>query len=71
MTVLEPYREQPMVRQATAGSADEITIELADGRVQQVRFHGFAKAGGDLSVEIRESMDGQVKRRETLTGISR
>ena len=58
LTLLEPYRQRAMVQRVAANGADELRVELADGRVQVLSLRGFEGDGGDVAVEIRESVDG-------------
>jgi hypothetical protein len=65
ITVIEPYEDQPVVVSAVASSADELTVKLADGRVQVIRVTGMEGSGADLAVELVESgTDGGALRNE-------
>lgn len=65
ITMMEPYEDKSMVASVQASSADEITVRLADGRVQVLRVSGLEGNGGDMLVEANEyTADGRVIRSE-------
>ncbi|MNY78870.1 hypothetical protein D3C86_2192800 [compost metagenome] len=50
---------------AAASSADELTVKLADGRVQVLRVSGMEGSGADLTVEaVERGVDGRAARNE-------
>ncbi|MNN92653.1 hypothetical protein D3C81_2109660 [compost metagenome] len=54
-----------MVVSVQASSADELTVRLADGRVQVLRVSGLEGNGGHMVVEANEyTADGRVIRSE-------
>jgi len=65
LTVLEPYDNAPMVKSAEAVSADQLRVELTDGRVQEITLHNFNGDGKNISADITESKDGKTLRTET------
>ncbi|XHR27582.1 MAG: hypothetical protein ACFUZC_16755 [Chthoniobacteraceae bacterium] len=65
LTVLEPYETKSMVRTVTAESADTLRVELADGRVQELRLNGMEGNGTGLGVSLTETRDGKTLRNET------
>ncbi|MEO7101083.1 MAG: hypothetical protein ABI162_17130 [Luteolibacter sp.] len=62
LTVIEPYENQPIVKSAFATSGDQIRVELADGRVQEIQIHDLI---GKLSIDMIESKNGKEIRRES------
>ena len=64
LTVIEPYEDQAVVEKVTASSADEVTVELTDGRVHVLSFTNLEQ-GTDLGVTIREYRDGELVREES------
>jgi Alginate lyase len=68
LTLLEPYETQSSVRKAEALSADKLRVELNDGRVQEIEISNFTGDGKSIEVQITETKDGQVLRRETTLG---
>jgi hypothetical protein len=65
LTVIEPYENQPVVKSAVALSADRLRVELIDGRVQEIELKNFEGDGSNIIVEITETQNGQVLRRES------
>ena len=64
LTVIEPYEDQPVVKSVEASSADQLRVELADGRVQEISINGMEGSGQDLSLKMTESKNGQMIREE-------
>ena len=62
LTIIEPYENQPVVKSAVATSADQIRVELTDGRVHEIQLHDLT---GSLSIGMIESRDGRELRRES------
>lgn len=67
LTVIEPYENQPVVKSASAQSADKLRVELADGRVQEIEIQDFAGDGKHIVVQLTETKDGKVLRQESTT----
>jgi len=67
LTVLEPYDDKPMVKNATATSPDTLRVELTDGRVQEITIQSLNGLGKDIAVGIVETKDGRVMRRESTS----
>jgi hypothetical protein len=64
LTIIEPYEDQPVVKNATALGADRLRVELADGRVQEITLGGLEGDGQDISARCTESKGGAVIREE-------
>jgi hypothetical protein len=63
LTVVEPFEAESKVKSVTAASANEVTVELKDGRTHVVKLQGLEQ-GEDLRVTIREFKDGVLVREE-------
>ncbi|KAG2893650.1 hypothetical protein PC117_g23730, partial [Phytophthora cactorum] len=67
VSVIEPYEHQAMIISATAQSADEIRVELTDGRIQTIRVGALEnrEEAPDLEVELIETdAEGKLLREE-------
>jgi hypothetical protein len=64
LTLIEPYEANPLVKSAVATSANTLRVELADGRIQEIKINHFADGGQDPQVEITESQNGKTIRSE-------
>ncbi len=67
LTLIEPYENALMVKSATASGPDQLHIELADGRVQEITISNFTGDGPDLGATLTESRDGKTVRSETTS----
>jgi hypothetical protein len=66
LAVIEPFEDKRMVRSATAGSADTLRVELADGRAQEIKIDNMEQGDGKaVAVQITETSEGSVVRTET------
>lgn len=64
LTVIEPFEKDSLVRSVSAVSADELTVQLADGTEQDIRITGFEESGSDIQVVITASRNGEVLYKE-------
>lgn len=64
LTVVEPFEAESVIAKVTADSANEVTVELKDGRTHKLNFQGLEK-GEDLKVTIQEFKGGDLVREET------
>jgi hypothetical protein len=65
VSVIETYEHAAKIKKAAAVSADEIIVELSDGRVQIIQMTGFDGNGDGLSVYVQETgTDGSMIRQE-------
>ncbi|MEN8661027.1 MAG: hypothetical protein ABF330_00880, partial [Lentimonas sp.] len=62
LSVVEPYEKESVVKSVTAKSADELIVELTDGRVQEISIEGFET--DDVKISVRETRDGELVREE-------
>ncbi len=68
LTILEPFEDRRVIRRAEAMSADQIQVELTDGRVQTINIESFTTDDGHrITARIIESKDGQTLRSETTS----
>ncbi len=67
LTVIEPYQDQPMVKSAVAENANQLRIELADGRVQEITIQNLDGGGKNIVVRITETKDGKIIRQESTS----
>ncbi|MBC8054229.1 MAG: hypothetical protein H7Y13_14295, partial [Sphingobacteriaceae bacterium] len=64
LTVLEPYEDKSLVKKVTALSADELHIELSDGRTQHIKIDQLGGKADALGVKITEEKNGKIIREE-------
>jgi hypothetical protein len=65
LSVIEPFETESVIQSVTAKSANELTVELIDGRVQEITIAGFdAEANDQVKVAVKEFKDGQLVREE-------
>ena len=64
LTVLEPFRTSPAIREVRSPGPDRVEVSLADGRVHSIEITGL-EAGTDLRVSLREHRSGALVREET------
>ncbi|MDF7808799.1 heparinase II/III family protein [Pontiellaceae bacterium B12219] len=63
LTLIEPFETESIVEKVTAQSANQLTVELKDGRTHKISFQGLEK-GQDIKVMIQEFRDGKLIRQE-------
>ncbi len=65
LSVIEPFETESVIKSVSAKSADELTVELVDGRVQEITISGLdAEANTEMTVSVRELQEGRVIREE-------
>jgi hypothetical protein len=65
LSVIEPFETESMIKSVAAKSADELTVELVDGRVQEISISGVdAGANDQIKVSVQEYKDGKLIRGE-------
>jgi hypothetical protein len=65
LSIIEPYENKAVIKSADAVSVDKLRVELADGRIQEITLRNLEGSGRDIVVELIESKNGAVLRRET------
>jgi hypothetical protein len=69
LTLLEPYESRRLVKSATATGPDQLRVELADGRTQELTITGLdGPDGSDAAIVLRETAPGHEPRQEIATG---
>ena len=65
LAVIEPYESKAVVKSVTASGPNQLTVELNDGRVQEITLSGLdAETNDQLKIVVRELRDGEVVREE-------
>jgi hypothetical protein len=64
ISVIEPYETESVIKSVTAKSANELTIELIDGRVQEIMMTELDSETGEANIAVRELKNGTVIREE-------
>jgi len=65
LTLIEPFENVRMVKSARATSADTLRVELADGRVDEIKISNLEGDAKNISAQITETKDGKTLRSET------
>ncbi len=69
LSVIEPHEAESMLKSVTAKSANELTVELLDGRVQEITIFDLDHESNDLvSVAVKEFKNGKLLRQEATAG---
>ncbi|MDC0935921.1 heparinase II/III family protein [Pirellulales bacterium] len=55
LSIVEPYRDEPLIRAVSAMDGNQARVELTDGRVQELLIAGLDGAGQRLSVTLTET----------------
>ncbi|MEI6892406.1 MAG: hypothetical protein V5783_09560 [Pontiella sp.] len=64
LSVIEPYETKSVIKSVTAKSANELVVELIDGRVQEITISELDGETGVAKVSVRELRNGKVIREE-------
>lgn len=64
LSVIEPYENESMIKSVTAESANELIVELIDGRVQEITIEEMEGEAGEVKVLVKEMENGKVTRIE-------
>jgi hypothetical protein len=64
LSVIEPYKTESVIKSVTAQSANELIVELLDGRVQEITFSGLENNNGEVKVAVKELVNGITVREE-------
>jgi hypothetical protein len=65
LAIIEPHENAPMIKSASALSANSLRVELTDGRVQEITMEGLDGSGQEVAVTLVETRDGKPLRTET------
>ena len=55
LAIIEPYREESVIRAAAAVDANRVRVEMTDGRVQELLLTGFDGGGRQLRVTLTKT----------------
>ncbi len=64
LSVIEPFESESMVKSVNAENANEITVELLDGRVQEIKITDLDGDGKNIQVSVKEFINGELVREE-------
>ena len=64
MSVLEPYNRESMISKIESKTESELTVFLADGRVQTIHIDNLKGNADDIVVKITETMNNQISKSE-------
>lgn len=68
VSVIETYEHSAKITKVAAVSADKISVELSDGRVQIIKLAGFDGDGDGISVHVKEiDAVGKIIRQDTAS----
>ena len=69
VAVVEPYETESVIQSVTASSANELRVELVDGRVQEILLVDLDHEANDrIQIHVKEFKDGKLIREETTSG---
>jgi hypothetical protein len=63
LSVIEMHENESMITSVTAGSANELTVQLTDGRTQKITIAGLET--GAVTATVKEYVDGELVREES------
>ena len=64
LSVIEPFENQPFVKSVTAKSENQLTVELVDGRTQNITISELEGDGKNIKVAVKEYFKGKLVREE-------
>lgn len=64
LSVVEPYETKSMIKSVTAESANDLLVELTDGRTQMIHISGLDGDGKNVVVSVKEYVKGELVRME-------
>jgi hypothetical protein len=64
LSVIEPYENESAIKSVKAKSANELVVELKDGRIQEIVITGLESEANNVEVSVKEFVDGQLVREE-------
>ncbi|MDW7691180.1 hypothetical protein R9C00_19490 [Flammeovirgaceae bacterium SG7u.111] len=64
LSIVEPYENESMIKSVVAKSANELVVELIDGRVQELTISGIESNTEEIKVSVKETKAGEVLRQE-------
>lgn len=70
LALIEPYENDPLIKNTVAVDADHMRVELVDGRIQEIALRHFTGNGADIEVGITETKNGELLRQESTRDAS-
>ena len=64
LSVIEPYEDKSVIKSVKAKSANDLIVELKDGRVQEISITGLDSETGKIKVSVKEMKNGVLVRQE-------
>lgn len=64
LSVIEPYETKSVIKSVKAKSANELIVELLDGRIQELMISDFEGDGVQIKVSVKEFLNGELLREE-------
>ncbi|MEI6891544.1 MAG: alginate lyase family protein [Pontiella sp.] len=64
LSVVEPYETESVIKSVKATSANELVVELTDGRIQEITITALDSETGAAKVSVREWHNGKLLREE-------
>lgn len=65
LSVIEPYENESVIKSVTATNANELEVELLDGRIQKISISNFEDDTKTIKVKAVEYLNGEILREET------
>ncbi len=62
LSVIEPYENESVIKTVFGKSANELVVELMDGRIQEITISGLEGDGKQIKVSAKELLNGKVIR---------
>jgi len=63
-TVIKPYENESVIKSVKAKSANELVVELKDGRIQEITISDMDSETNQIKVKVRELLNGMMIREE-------
>ncbi|BDD02052.1 alginate lyase family protein [Persicobacter psychrovividus] len=64
LSVIEPYEEASAIESVNAENADQLIVQLKDGRRQEITIHNLEDAQNSIEVQTKEYLHGELIREE-------
>ncbi len=64
LSVIEPFENKSFIKKVTAKNENELTVELIDGRVQEITISELEKDSRKIKVVVKEYLKGKLIREE-------
>ena len=64
LSILEPYEKESVIKSVTARNADQLVVELLDGRIQEITINNLESDSEKIKVSVKEFLNGKLIRQE-------